>query len=339
MKMEYDENIETELLSRYCEGRVTEEECRQVEEWMNQSDENRQMAKQVHALYLATDTINILNRVDTDRALIKVKDRMIVNRKTPWWEWAQRVAAVLFIPLFIMLLVQHFDKESQQMAQMIEVKTNPGMTTSIVLPDSSVVYLNSESSLIYPSCFGGDTREVTLNGEAYFDVTKDATKRFIVSTAHQSQIEVLGTSFNVEAYDRESYVSTTLVDGRVNFSFTKSGESKCLAMVPNQKAIYDSHSGKVRLLATSCESEIAWKNGEIIFHNTPLDEALHMLERRYNVEFLIKNNRLKENAFTGTFTTQRLERILEYFKISSNIRWRYVDSADIAGKKSQIEIY
>ena len=89
----------------------------------------------------------------------------------------------------------------------------------------------------------------------------------------------------------------------------------------------------------SGESEIAWKEGKIIFRNTPLEEGLRMLEKRYNVEFIIKNNRLKGDSFTGTFTNQRLERILEYFRLSSQIRWRYLDSPDMKDEKSKIEIY
>ena len=96
---------------------------------------------------------------------------------------------------------------------------------------------------------------------------------------------------------------------------------------------------KCELYATSGESETAWKEGKIIFRNTPLEEGLRMLEKRYNVEFIIKNDRLKGDSFTGTFTNQRLERILEYFQLSSQIRWRYLDSPNIKDEKSKIEIY
>ena len=81
------------------------------------------------------------------------------------------------------------------------------------------------------------------------------------------------------------------------------------------------------------------ENGKIIFNNTPLDVALRMLEKRFNVTFKLKNARLKTNAFTGTFTEQRLERILEYFKISSKIQWRYLESPDIRDERSIIEVY
>jgi ferric-dicitrate binding protein FerR (iron transport regulator) len=129
------------------------------------------------------------------------------------------------------------------------------------------------------------------------------------------------------------------VEGKIGFIFTQDNVSKKVLMDPGQKLVYDSRDCKVQLYATSGESETAWKEGKIIFRNTPLEEGLRMLEKRYNVEFIIKNDRLKGDSFTGTFTNQRLERILEYFQLSSQIRWRYLDSPNIKDEKSKIEIY
>ena len=336
-----DRNTIEELLPRYCEGVATEEERLQVEMWMSESDENRRMAKQIHALYLATDTVNVMKKVDTEKALLKVKSRMSGNRhkRTMWWQWTQRAAAILFIPLLVALMLQYWGGNEQELAQIMEVKTNPGMMTSLTLPDGTLVYLNSESTLSYPSRFDNDTRNVTLQGEAYFEVAKNPEKKFIVSTSHQSQIEVLGTHFNVEAYEKEARISATLVEGKIGFIYKSNDVSKKVLMDPGQKLVYDSKDNKVQLYATSGESEIAWKEGKIIFRNTPLEEGLRMLEKRYNVEFIIKNDRLKGDSFTGTFTNQRLERILEYFQLSSQIRWRHLDSSNIKDEKSKIEIY
>lgn len=327
------------LLPRYCEGLATEEECRQVESWMEESEDNRKIVDQINTLYIAVDTVNVMRKVDTEKALKKVSSRMIV-RKTTWWEWMQRVAAILFIPLSVAFLVQYMHNGKSAVCQMMEIKTNPGMTTSVVLPDSTVVYLNSESSLRYPSVFEGDIRNVELKGEAYFAVAKDLKKKFVVSAPHSSQIEVLGTHFNVEAYEDEPDVSTTLVEGQVCFHFSdKDYLAKKVVMKPGQRLVYSSTNGDVQLYATSCLSETAWKDGKIIFNNTPLDVALRMLEKRFNVTFKLKNARLKTNAFTGTFTEQRFERILEYFKISSKIQWRYLESPDIRDERSIIEVY
>ena len=105
--------------------------------------------------------------------------------------------------------------------------------------------------------------------------------------------------------------------------------------------VYDSETDKVRLYKTSGKSELAWKDGEVVLDNTPLEEALWMLEKRYSVKFVIKNEKLKNSSFTGTFTNQRLEKILEYFKVSSKIRWQHInDDKDGSDRKKEIiEIY
>lgn len=337
--MEDRENDIELLLPRYCEGMSTEKERQRVEDWIQESDEHRRMVKQMEMLYLAVDTVNVMSKVNTEKALVKVKGKRNGKRKVAWWEWAQRVAALLFLPLLAALLTEHYGDGKAETVQMLEARTNPGMTTSIMLPDSTVVFLNSESSLRYPSTFeGSKQRRVELKGEAYFEVTKDAEKHFIVTTAHQSQIEVLGTSFNVEAYEEMTDVSTTLIEGKINFSFQSGNKKQQVLLKPGEKVVYDSTDGIAHLYETSGETETSWKDGKIIFNNTPLKDALHILAKRYNVAFTLSNSQL-DGAFTGTFTDQRLERILEYFKLSSNIRWKYLDGEDSAQQKTHIKIY
>lgn len=330
-----------ELLPRFCDGQTTEEESRRVERWIESDASHLKMLEHIHALQLAADTLLARRHTDTEKALKKVK-REINRKRISWWEWTRRVAVVLSIPLMIgfFLLYSEVRQQAGMMARMMEVKTSPGMTASVVLPDSTVVYLNSETSLRYPQHFTGEKREVELSGEAFFDVSKDSKRRFIVSMPHRSRIEVHGTSFNVEAYAEERRISTTLVEGSVDFCFAGAGggEQK-VALTPRHKLVYDSANGKTSLQATTCETETAWKEGKLIFKNTPLEEVLRMLGKRYNVEFIVKDLRMDDYAFTGTFTNQHLERILEYFKLSSRIRWKYVDSEEITDRKLRIEIY
>lgn len=331
-------DIINDILPRYCEGTASVEECKLAEDWIARSDENYRIAKQIHTLYLATDTIHILTKINTEKAFTKVSQRMTVQPQISWLGWIQRIAAVLFIPVLITLLIQNFNLKPQ-LAQRIEIKTNPGMTTNVNLPDGSVVYLNSESSLSYPTSFDGDIRLVHLKGEAFFTVAKDETKRFIVSAPHNTRIEVVGTTFNMEAFEEDAFVSTTLIEGKVNFLYAKEDQSGMQTLKPGQKLIYDPVRFRAQVFTTTGEAEIAWKDGKIIFSDTPLPQALHMLEKRFHVEFAITNERLKKESFTGSFTHERLDRILEVFKISSNIKWRYIDTNNTRSEKMKIEIY
>ena len=330
-----------ELLPRFCEGLTTEQESLLVEEWIAEDEANLKLVNQIHLLHLAMDTKVMKRDSDLDKTLAKVK-RKTQLQALSWWEWAQRIAAILSIPLLLGCLWLYSEKDKTELSvQMIEIRTNPGMTTSIVLPDSTLVCLNSESVLRYPSYFGDATRRVELEGEAFFDVTSNKEKRFIVEMGGQSQIEVYGTSFNVEAYAEDNKISTTLIEGIIDFIYKdKYGNAKKVGLSPHQKLVYEPSSNKTQLYSTSGKTETSWKDGKIIFDNTPMDEVLHILGKRFNVELIVsKKLDMDDYAFTGTFTTQRLERIMEYFKVSSMIRWRYLDSYDAEDKKQRIEIY
>lgn len=328
-----------DLLPRYCEGTVSAEERTLVEDWINKSDENYQVAKQIHNIFLATDTINILEKINTEKALENVSSKMTVRRKTEWLTWIQRIAAVLLLPALITILIQQNRQPAVLQAQMIEVTTNPGMTTTLHLPDGTAVYLNSESSLQYPSRFEGETRLVKLEGEAFFSVTKNEKQRFIVSAPHDTKVEVLGTVFNVEAFVKDTTVSTTLLEGKVNFVYANNMQSETISLKPGQKLVYDSNTLQTRVYKTTGESETAWKDGKIVFLDTPFQQALRMLEKRYNVEFVVSSSKYAKDSFTGSFNNQRLERILEVFKASSNIKWRYIDTDKASNEKSRVEIY
>lgn len=333
-------NIEQRLIE-YYEGKLEGEACDEVKAWIASSEENRRMARRVYSLLLAADVHRVRKEIDTEKALKKVKGRKIAQKRSvSWWEWGQRAAAILFLPLIGLLLwQQHRLQHAEPMVEMLEVRTNPGMTTRLNLPDGTTVCLNSGSTLSYPSLFTGDIRSVSLSGEAYFEVAKDAEHRFIVHTPSQSAVEVYGTHFNLEAYPDDPNITTTLTEGKVGFLYKEGATTKRALLEPGQKLIYNASDQSLSRHRTSGLSELSWTEGKIIFDNTPLPEALHMLGKRFNVDFVVKDARLNKNRFTGTFTTQRLEKILKYFEISSRIRWRYLNDPDIHQEKIRIEIY
>jgi len=327
-------NIVEELLPRYCDGNVSAEEKEKVEIWICQSEEHYKIAQQIQLIYLASDTIAIMDQVNTDNALDKVDGRIRRSQLKTLFMWGQRVAAILFIPLLAAYLLEVLIPEKRDI-RMLEVRTNPGMTTSLTLPDGTKVNLNSESSLVYPETFDGDFRSVRLEGEAFFEVVKNPEKRFVVTTPHNARVEVLGTSFNMEAFKWDSIVSTTLISGKVAF-ISRSGQ---VNMKPGEKLVYNIQADRASIYQTNGEAEISWKNGMIIFRKTPFEEALRMLTKRFNVDFVVSNNKYVKDFYTGSFTNHRLEQILDIFNASSGIKWRYIPSENQLDRKSKVEIY
>lgn len=328
-----EKNIE-ELLFSYCEGKLSGDERKHVEEWISASKENEKLAKAVHELYWAADTLSVMNKVDAGKALKKTNGKLMRKKIKTVFLWAERAAAIMFIPLLSAYLLQIKNSDVAE-ARMMEIRTNPGMTTAFVLPDGTNVSLNSGSVLRYPEFFSKDKREVELIGEAFFDVTKDPDKRFVVKTTGDERVEVLGTSFNMEAFPGDSILSTTLLEGKVRFV----SDAGSVQMNPGEKLVYNNKTSKAKLTKTNGEAETAWKYGKIIFDNTPFNEVLRMLSKRFNVDFVVKNEKYRKDSFTGTFSTQRLEQVLDVFSISSKIKWRYIPTDKTEEKRSKIEVY
>lgn len=339
--MDYS-NIE-DLLISYYDGKATADEVREIEAWIKLSDDNKKKAKDIYTLLLMADTQQITENMDLNEELSKVKGQMQENKHhIPWWNWMQRLAVVLLIPMAITIfvLLQRPESGPSVYAEILEVRTQPGMITSFRLPDSTLVYLNSGSVLKYPSVFTGDIREVSLSGEAYFEVAKDPEHKFIVSTPKSSKVEVLGTHFNLEAFDDMDEVITTLVEGKVEFVYEKDGQGNKMLMSPGQKVIYNNKDGQILSYHTNGESELAWMDQKVIFDKTPFKAALHILKKRYNVDFIVNTSKFDKYTFTGAFTEQYVEEILENFKISSHIRWRNVKPTNNQNEeRRQIEIY
>lgn len=332
------EYIMEELLVRYCEGKVSEEESTYVKLWMKASPENRRMAQRINRLCLAADTLELEETLDVANAFKKLRRRKLSRRFRMVGRWMQRAAAVLFLPVLALWMVQQYGVQPEE-SPLVEVHTHPGMSSSLTLPDGTLVYLNSASSLTYPASFSGDTRCVSLKGEAYFEVSKDPKKKFIVSTPHNTRIEVLGTHFNLEAYEEEKHVMATLLEGKINFIYRNGDKTKGIGMTPGNKVIYDTQTNEVKMYGTSGLSETGWINGKIILENTPLEESLRLLGKHFHADFVIANPKLKEYSFTGVFANQSLERVLDKFRLSSRIRWRYLNAENDTEGKTRIEIY
>lgn len=338
--MNQNTHIDEALLLRYLEGEVTLTERQEVEVWLASSEENRKLAKQVYYLSFATKTVDTLKRTDAQAALKKVRGRMKEKQQRQWWQWTQWAAAFLAIPLLLSTLYLWFNASGQDKVNLIEVRTNPGMIASTILPDGTYVALNSNSTLIYPSRFDEDSRNVQLDGEAYFKVTKNGHHPFKVKTPQKAVIKVYGTQFNVEAYAADEIITATLVEGSIAMAYeNKKSDWAEKKILPGQEIVYTATQQNIKVDQADVEVAIAWKDGKLIFRDTPFREVLKTLSKRFNVDFVVKDPKCFEASFTGVLQKQRLERILEYISVSSGIKFKYEESKDIHQEKQKIEVY
>lgn len=168
---------------------------------------------------------------------------------------------------------------------MLELATPLGGIYQITLPDGTKVWLNAGSSLKYPMSFAKNERRVRLEGEAFFEVTKDSARPFRVLSKGQ-EIEVLGTAFNVNAYPDNTAIKTTLVKGKVKLS-NNNRYSEAIYLLPGQQST-NTNNGKIQLANVDTAPFTAWKEGLFYFDETPLSDALQQIGRWYNVEVKYK---------------------------------------------------
>lgn len=326
-----NENRMEGLIVRYYNEELTAEETAEVRRWLRASRQNRKIAEQVYYLCFASDALETKKRVDTAAAFAKVRGRIRATRRKQVLRRLE-AAAILLLPLlgFTAWLLAHAGGE---LDSMVEIHSTTGLVSCVRLPDNTCVWLNSDSYLRYPGRFGKE-RRVTLYGEGYFNVAKDPRHKFVVE-AHSTEIEVYGTEFNVEAYD-DDCIRTTLVSGRVGVKYDdRYHHRQTVRLMPDQQAIYNANTGSMYLNEADVTCNTSWKEGRIVLNNTLLEDALRMIGNKYNVQFLITDDRLRGNKFTGMFSNQSLDVILRYFNISSNIRFKQLDERQ-AGSEGTI---
>lgn len=171
-----------------------------------------------------------------------------------------------------------------------------GCEYKIELEDGTVVWINSDSQLKYPVVFSKERREVTLRGEAYFEVKRDTARPFIVRTGTQ-KITVLGTSFGVTAFGEEMYEYTTLVSGRVRVSSDEGKE--CVVLEPGMQACYDKSRRKMEAREVNVAEFVSWKDGKYMFWRKRLEEVLNTLARWYDFEVFYQNQDMKDIVLSG----------------------------------------
>jgi len=204
---------------------------------------------------------------------------------------------------------------TQQEIAYAQVSNTEKTSKEILLPDGSKVTLNSKSSIKYPKKFARKNRTVTLDGEAFFDVTKDAKKPFIVKTS-TIEIEVLGTSFNVMAFASDAIVETTLFTGKVKISRKNPGTNKIQSVIlsPNHKATFYKSEERFVMDKVDVTTSTAWQKGELVFENEMFDNVIVKLQRWYNVEITLSDDLKNKHRLTMSIDTESLDETLNIIK-------------------------
>ena len=353
------------LLSKKIAGEATPEELDELQELISSNTEWKTTMENLRELWSSKPVI-----VDTDKKQ-KIEDAYLVhiNRlkekgadfkentelavhdveinltavKKPFYKsWITYAAAAVFIVAVIFLypLIADTGKTNEvesPIRPFNEITINPGSRTKVQLPDGSQVWVNSGSHLTYEGNFKGNTREVQLDGEAYFDVAKDASRPFIVHTSG-IDIKVLGTAFNVKAYKTEPTIEATLIHGSIEVINKSQPGSAKIMLKPHEKLVYnkyvikdikdykadiqpvaDSFSIIIKPLGKNIADndivETAWVYNKLIFEDERFADLALKMERWYNVKISIENEKLKDYRISGTFVNETAEEAVKALQL------------------------
>ena len=349
--------IEEALLLKYFSNKVNPKERLLVDQWLDASEENRRIAEQVYYIKYSADTVHALQAVDAKNDLGKVWKKIRHHDRQPWWIKMQRAAAVFVILLGISgFIYQYFSEKGQPViasnkpASYNEILVPYGSKTMIVLSDSTKVWLNSGARLKYPNSFDNFTRDVYLQGEAYFEVVKNKQQPFLVHS-NGMDIRVLGTKFNVKANADDDFVEAVLLEGAIEVLGVKKtdGHSHDVVILePGQKLTLhvDKDEYKLQSVRTdgmfipemdhakaeinkasitknaNMELSTAWTKNKLVFAKERFEVVKIKLERWYGVSIEVKDPEILNYHFTGTFDNETIEQAMSAFSTVAGCTFR-----------------
>jgi transmembrane sensor len=286
----------------------------------------------------------IFHKIDQDEKSTK---RLMIGN----WKSFVKIAASILLILglsFIFSLVIYGPKSNiHNGVAFNEIIVPSGEKAQVILPDGTKIWLNSESRLRYPSVFAKDSRTVTLEGEAYFDVSKIKKSKFLVNT-QGVKIEVLGTIFNVKSYPDEQTVETSVVEGKVKVDAgTKINPIAPVYILPSERAVFYKNNGKfisankkeekrivkevplhqkpiITVGEVNIKNIICWKDYFLVFDNETFEEIAVKMARWYKIHVQINDEGLKKQRFTGKFiNNETFYQVLEAINLTTPIEYKY----------------
>ena len=278
-----------DILYKFFEGNASFEEEAAVKQWMEESAENRLAFLKERKLF---DAMLLLGN---EEIIKNGKKRFSINLSSLRTELI-KIAAVVAITLGGSYFYYQSSLEKELMA-MQTITVPAGQRINITLVDGTNVWLNARTSLSYPVKFGKNNRQVVLDGEAYFDVTKDKSKPFIVQTDNYN-VEVLGTQFDVNAYSETGEFETTLMSGSVKVASASDSTQK-ITLKPNNKVFLQ--DGKLHVTAVDDYNPYRWKEGLICFKNETFTSIMKDFEKYYGLTIQEKNKNVFKYVYTGKF--------------------------------------
>ncbi|MDU1905711.1 MAG: FecR family protein [Dysgonomonas sp.] len=311
--------IRYEKIALYLAGKLSDTDRLYVENWINESDENKTLFDELKGELAYIDEPESV-QIDKEKVWAGIESHISANpvfipskehtNKRLIIKVASIAASIalllgVFSSLFLKSTIDNINREEA----ITVIETLSGQKMKMTLPDQTQVWLNSESKLIYSNNFNREKREIQLEGEAYFEVTKNANKEFIVNTS-DVKVLVKGTSFEVSAYKEDPYIGVSLVEGSVNV--TDNNFRLLSGLEPNEVIKVNKSNMQFALTRNTKYAFPLWTKEELVFYNVYLFELTKKIERWYGVDIKLENPIINQK-YTFSVKTESIRELLDLF--------------------------
>ena len=312
--------MDKELLLRYIEGNVTDQEKEEITVWL---DSDHEHMKEYLALHKLND-ITLWQEVPSEKSILRP------GKQTISWSWKRIYTESLKIAALFLLAfwISHYfftGINSTEPVVMQSLHVPAGQRAELTLTDGTKVWLNAKTTLVFPNKFSDQNREVALNGEGYFIVSKNKNKPFIVKT-EKYDVKVWGTEFNLMAYSGKGIFETSLLEGSVEVM--KAGNPKGILIRPEERAYLD--NDQLIIAPILHMNHFLWKDGIISFNDESFWDIVKKLELYFDLKIEVKNNEILNYRCTGKFRTKDgVDHILRVLQLSNTFKFKVDDKLNI----------
>lgn len=304
------------LVQKELSGEISFEEAQALKVWMKKPG-NEQLYQEIKKIWDISGQMESAYQPDTESSWQQIAFKLQNdNRKKgskviQWPSLAKMAAALALIAGVAYVLTLWLSNTGW-----VERHSGAGQI-SMFLPDSTKIWLNKNSVVKYSPSFNENEREVYLTGEAFFEVKRNEEKPFVIYSG-AARTQVLGTSFNLEAYENDEAIELIVMEGKVSFGPVEY-PSNAVLLEPGYKASYSKKNGLITKVENGDNNFIAWKDKRLVFRGTELKQVFTILEDYFEVEFKVENDAILNCQFTSTFDHPQLKEVLEVIALATNI--------------------
>lgn len=314
----FPENMNPDLLIAFLNNETTPEQEVLVREWIDASEENLRQFETIRTIWENSAEALPASDSDVDVAWRKLSNRISQSEKqsrsVPFSKVRLRIAMVAAALVPVILLSVWFLLRKPA-TEMLTVQTDNDKK-EFALSDGTLITLNAHSRLTYPETFDGSDRKVSLDGEAFFNVTHNSEQPFIVNCGN-AYVRVTGTSFNVNTHAPDKNIEVFLKTGHV--FLVKTDKTDSVALNPGNKGRFDEESNSVLLDTTGSENDLFWMNKTLTYYKTPLGSVFSELRKCYNIDISSEDPAIEELKLTATFNNQPAGEVLDIIAMSFNL--------------------